>query len=191
MRQTTPAVLYDACVLYPAPLRDLLVWLGLSGRFRARWSRAIHEEWKRNLLRNRPDLSRSQLDRTSDLMDKAIPDCLVEGYEDLMADLSLPDPDDRHVLAAAIHGDARVLVTFNLRDFPHAALAPFGIEALHPDDFILQLFARDATAVISAARHQRAQLVRPPSDIDQYLEILRKQGLIKTAETLAGYRHRL
>jgi len=181
-------VLYDACVLYPAPLRDLLVWLGLSGRFRARWSGAIHEEWKRNLLRNRPDLGRARLDRTSDLMDKAIPDCLVEGYEGLMADLHLPDPDDRHVLAAAIHGEASVIVTFNLRDFPREALAPFGIAALHPDDFILQLLERDATAVISTAQRQRAQLASPPSDTDQYLEILRKQGLIKTVEVLADYR---
>jgi len=191
MRQATLAVLYDACVLYPAPLRDLLVWLGLSGRFRARWSRAIHEEWKRNLLRKRPDLSRARLDRTSDLMDKAIPDCLVEGYEALMADLSLPDPDDRHVLAAAIHGEASVIVTFNLRDFPRAALAPFGIEALHPDDFILKLLERDAVAVISAAQRQRAQLVHPSIDTEHYLEMLRKQGLIKTADALADYRDRL
>jgi len=191
MRQATPAVLYDACVLYPAPLRDLLVWLGLSGRFRARWSRAIHEEWKRNLLRKRPDLSRERLDRTSDLMDKAIPDCLVEGYKDLMVDLHLPDSDDQHVLAAAIHGEASVIVTFNLRDFPHEALAPFGIEALHPDDFILNLLERDAVAVISAARHQRAQLVHPSFDTDHYLEMLRKQGLIKTVEVLTNYRDRL
>jgi len=182
---------YDACVLYPALLRDFLMWLGLSGGFRARWSRAIQDEWKRNLLRNRPGLGRSQLDRVSDLMDKAIPDCLVEGYEALIADLNLPDPDDRHVLAAAIHGEASVIVTFNLRDFPSEALAPFEIAALHPDDFILQLLERDATTVISAARHQRAQLMRPPSDTDHYLDSLRRQGLIRAAQALAAYRDRL
>jgi len=182
---------YDACVLYPALLRDFLMWLGLSGRFRARWSRAIHEEWKRNLLRNRPDLSRPQLDRISDLMDKAIPDCLVEGYEDLIADLNLPDPDDRHVLAAAIHCDARMIVTFNQRDFPRQVLVPFGIEVLHPDDFIQKLFECDAVAVISAAQRQRAQLVHPPIDIDRYLEILGNQGLTKTVKELMVYRDRL
>jgi len=182
---------YDACVLYPAMLRDFLMWLGLSGCVRARWSRSIQEEWKRNLLRNQPNLQHTQLDRVSDLMDNAIPDCLVEGYEALIADVSLPDPDDRHVLAAAIHGDASVIVTFNLRDFPRESLAPFGIEALHPDDFILQLFERDAVAVISAARHQRAQLVHPSIDTEHYLEMLRKQGLIKTADALADYRDRL
>jgi len=184
-------VLYDACVLYPALLRDFLMWLGLSGCIQARWSRTIQDEWKRNVLRNRPGLSRSQLDRVSDLMDKAIPDCLVEGYEDLMVDLHLPDPDDRHVLAAAIHGEASVIVTFNLRDFPRGVLAPFGIEALHPDDFILQLLEQDATAVISAAQRQRAQLVHPSFNTDHYLEMLRKQGLIKTVDALATYRDRL
>jgi len=124
-------------------------------------------------------------------MDNAIPGCLVEGYEALIADLSLPDPNDRHVLAAAIHGDASVIVTFNLRDFPREALAPFGIEARHPDDFILQLLERDVTAVISAAQRQRAQLLRPPSNTDHYLETLHKQGLTKTVNALAAYRNRL
>ena len=68
---------YDACVLYPAPLRDFLMWLALSGCFRARWSADIHDEWKRNLLRNRADLTAGQLDRTASLMDRAIPDALV------------------------------------------------------------------------------------------------------------------
>jgi hypothetical protein len=94
-------VVYDACVLYPAPLRDFLMWLGLSGQFRARWSAQIHNEWKRNLLANRSDLTGEQLDRTSALMDKAIPDGLVTGYEPLIEGLTLPDADDRHVLAAA------------------------------------------------------------------------------------------
>jgi hypothetical protein len=91
---------YDACVLYPAPLRDFLMWLGLLGRFRARWSPQIHDEWKRNLLLNRPDLTRAQLDRTSGLMDLAIPDGLVIGHETLIAGLNLPDVDDRHVLTS-------------------------------------------------------------------------------------------
>lgn len=85
MRHSPFTAIFDACVLYPAPLRDFLMWLGLSGRFRARWSRDIHEEWKRNLLLNRPDLTRSQVDRTSDLMNRAIPDALVDGYEELIA----------------------------------------------------------------------------------------------------------
>jgi hypothetical protein len=92
MRHSPFTAVYDACVLYPAPLRDFLMWLGLSGRFRARWSAQIHGEWKRNVLKNRPDISPEQLDRTSSLMDQAIPDALVTGYESLVAGLTLPDP---------------------------------------------------------------------------------------------------
>ena len=127
MRHSPFTAVYDACVLYPAPLRDFLIWLGLSGRFRARWSAQIHDEWKRNLLLNRRDLIPEQLDRTSALMDRAIPDGLVTGHETLISGLNLPDPDDRHVLAAAIRSSASVIVTFNQKDFPAAALAPFGI----------------------------------------------------------------
>lgn len=124
MRHSPFTAVYDACVLYPAPLRDLLMWLALSGRFRARWTQEIHGEWKRNLLKNRTDLTMEQLDRTSELMDRAIPDACVCDYEALITGLSLPDPNDRHVLAAAIRCGAGVIVTFNLKDFPDTCLAP-------------------------------------------------------------------
>jgi predicted nucleic acid-binding protein len=114
--------LYDACVLYPAPLRDLLMQLALSGRFRAKWTNAIHDEWIRSLLRERPDLKPEQLERTRTLMNAHVRDCLVGNYESLISSLSLPDPDDRHVLAAAIRARADVIVTFNLKDFPAEAL---------------------------------------------------------------------
>ena len=140
MRHSSFTAVYDACVLYPAPLRDFLMWLALSGLYRARWTEEIHCEWKRNLLKNRPDLTIEQLDRTSQLMDLAIPDACVDSYEDLIVGLSLPDDDDRHVLAAAIRCGADVIVTFNLKDFPIRSLEPFGIEAQHPDEFVENLF---------------------------------------------------
>ena len=164
------------------------MWLGISGCFRARWSNEIHEEWKRNLLRNRPDLSRAQLDRTADLMIRAIPDGLVEGYESLIEGLHLPDSKDRHVLAAAIRCGAAVIVTFNQRDFPPSALKPFGIEAQHPDEFVEYLLDLDPAAVVTAAKRQRAQLTNPPIDTNRYLEILLKQGLAQTTRALANYR---
>lgn len=188
MRHSPFTAIFDACVLYPAPLRDFLMWLGLSGRFRARWSRDIHEEWKRNLLLNRPDLTRSQVDRTSDLMDRAIPDGLVDGYEELIAALTLPDPHDRHVLAAAIRCNASVIVTFNQKDFPANVLTSYGVESQHPDEFVENLFDLDAAAVVAAAQRQRAQLKTPPIGVDHYLEILFRQGLIKTTKALATYR---
>lgn len=110
--------LYDSCVLYPAPLRDLLMHLSLADLFRAKWTETIHDEWTRNILANRPDLTKEQLQRTRDLMNAHVRDCLVTGYESLIPALSLPDSNDRHVLAAAIRASASIIVTYNLKDFP-------------------------------------------------------------------------
>lgn len=187
MRHSPFTAVYDACVLYPAPLRDFLMWLALSGRFRARWSLEIHNEWKRNLLKNRPDLTTEQLDRTSDLMDQAIPDACVYGYERLIEGLTLPDVDDRHVLAAAIRCNASVIVTFNQKDFPDETLGAFGIEAQHPDEFVDNLFDLDPAAVVAAAQRQRKQLKTPPMDVTTYLELLLRQGLNRSSKALTHY----
>ena len=95
-------VVYDACVLYPAPLRDLLMHLALTDLYRARWSDAIHDEWIRNVLAKRDDLTLQQLERTRQLMNSHVRDSLVTGFEYLIPSIALPDPDDRHVVAAAI-----------------------------------------------------------------------------------------
>ena len=101
--------LYDACVLYPAPLRDLLLQLALTDLFRAKWTDDIHQEWIRNVLNKRPDLTLEQLTRTRDLMNSHVRDCLVTGYESLIPALQLPDPDDRHCRGDhAIHCDAQL-----------------------------------------------------------------------------------
>ncbi len=89
-------VVFDACVLYPAPLRDLLVQLALRDIFSARWTDAIHDEWISNLLESRPDLSREALERTRSLMNSHVRDSLVTGYEGLIPGLLLPDENDRH-----------------------------------------------------------------------------------------------
>src|SRR5438270_8631436 len=131
--------IYDANILYPAPLRDLFIRLAQAGLVQARWTEQIHDEWVRNVLKNNAQLSADRLARTRTLMNEAVRDCLVTGYEDLIASLSLPDPDDRHVLAAAIRAGAAVIVTYNLKDFPAETLARFDIEAQHPDDFLVSL----------------------------------------------------
>lgn len=188
MRHSPFTVIYDACVLYPAPLRDFLMWLALSGRFRARWSAAIHEEWTRSVLRDRPDIGTHQLERTVTLMNAAIPDALVTEYEALVEGLELPDPDDRHVLAAAIRCNASVIVTFNERDFPAASLAPFGIEAQHPDAFADYLFDLDPAAVLGAAQKQRSKLCMPSMTTDEFLGTLLRHGLTQTVKNLTAYR---
>ncbi len=180
-------VVYDACTLYPAPLRDLLMQLAVADLFRARWSSRIHEEWIRGVLRNRSDITRAQLDRTRELMDQNVRDCLVTGHEGLIPGLSLPDADDRHVLAAAIHCHADAIITFNLKHFPDEVLAPLGIEAIHPDDFAANELDLDPPAVCDSVKIVRARLRRPQVSVDVYLATLERQGLKATAAKLAGF----
>lgn len=179
--------IYDASVLYPAPLRDLLLHLALTDLFRARWTVAIHAEWMEALLADRPDLSREKLDRTRRLMDAAVPDCIVEGFEDLIPGLQLPDPDDRHILAAAIRVGADVIVTANLKDFPTSALAGYGIDAQHPDQFVRHLVDLAPRAICAAVKVHRQSLKHPPKSVDHYLETLARQSLPQSVAALRGF----
>lgn len=180
-------VLFDACVFYPAPLRDFLLNLALTDLFAACWTEQIHDEWIHNLLADRPDLDRDRLERTRTLMNRAIPDSVVHNYEPLIERLDLPDPDDRHVLAAAIRAGAQAIVTFNLKDFPADQLDPYGIEALHPDVFIEHQMDLHEGAVVSAAKAQRANLRKPEISADQLLQTLAAQGLVVTADRLREF----
>jgi hypothetical protein len=177
-------VLYDACVLYPAPLRDLLMRLALADLFQARWTDEIHDEWIRNVLADRPDVTPASLARCRKLMDEHVPDCLITGYETLIPTLFLPDPDDHHVLAAAIHGGAEAIVTFNLGDFPASHLGPYHIEAIHPDDFVVRLWEESAEVVLGVVRLQRTGLRRPPKTVAEYLATLEQCRLVATAVRL-------
>jgi hypothetical protein len=180
-------VIYDACVLYPAPLRDLLMHVAVTDLYRAKWTDAIHEEWIRGVLKDRPDLTREQLHRTRDLMNAHVRDCLVTGYETLIPALTLPDPDDRHVLAAAIRAGADLIVTFNLRDFPAEALASYGIEAQHPDEFLNYQLDLAVNIVCAAAKRHRASLRNPSKDVEAYLATLEAQGLAQTVAALRKF----
>jgi len=161
--------------------------LAMTGLFRAKWTNEIHEEWIRNVLEERPDLTRDQLERTRDLMNEHVLDCVVENYEGLIPSLELPDQKDRHVLAAAIRGKADVIVTFNLKDFPDEELNKYDIEPQHPDEFIHNLFDLDSNAVVDAVKRQRASLKNPPIEVAQFLSTLQKQHLAKTVDELRNY----
>jgi len=128
-----PRAIYDACVLYPSGLRDLLVRLAEANLVQARWTERILDEMTRAVLRNRPDLSPDRVARTRRLMTAAVPRSMVTEYEGLIDGIELPDPDDRHVLAAAIRSDSTIIVTDNVKDFPAQALARHGIKAERPD----------------------------------------------------------
>ena len=179
-------VVYDACVLYPAPLRDLLLEIAISELVAAKWTEDIHDEWIRNLLLNRPELE-EKLPHTKALMNRAVPDALVDGYQSLIDGLVLPDENDRHVLAAAIKCHAQIIVTFNLKDFPNDILVGFGIEAMHPDEFIEHQFGLSPGVVISCAKRVRARLKNPVMTREEYLEVLASQRLPVTADLLKEF----
>ncbi len=161
--------------------------LAPTGLFRAKWSAEIHEEWISALLRNRPDLTRTKLERTRMLMDLHATDALVTDYQHLIPGLQLPDPNDRHVLAAAIRASADVIVTINLRDFPPEVMSTFGIEAQHPDEFILHLLDLAPGVVVGAAQDHRLSLKNPAKTIEEYLNTLEAQGLTQTVSVLREY----
>lgn len=179
--------LLDASVLYSAPLRDFLMYLALTDIVRVKWSQQIHQGWIDAVLRTRPDITRSQLERTRDLMDSHVLDALVSGFEHLIDGLALPDPDDRHVLAAAIKSRSDLIITYNLKDFPVSMLASFGIEAQHPDAFVLRLFDLAPLNVAAAASEHRQSLKNPPKSAPDYLASLERQGLTGTVARLQAY----
>ncbi len=176
-------VVLDANTLYPAPLRDLLLSLAVEGLYHARWTSRIHEEWTRSLLLKRPDIA-PQLAALVELMNRSVPDCLVDNYDWLIPGLALPDPDDRHVLAAAITGHADAIVTFNLKDFPGDALVAHQIEAIHPDDFILNQLELRPFEALAAVKKMRARLTRPPQTAAALIATLERSGLPATAAHL-------
>lgn len=179
--------LFDACVLYSAPLRDFLMHLALTDLFRAKWTDEIHDEWIRNVLINRPDITKDQLQRTRDLMNSNVRDCLVIGYQYLIPALILPDMNDRHVLAAAICAGADVIVTYNLKDFPVETLKQYGIEAQHPDEFITSLIHLAPPVICEAAKRQRMNLKNPPKTVEELLSDYERQGLTQTVAALRLY----
>ncbi|MCY4198848.1 MAG: PIN domain-containing protein [Gammaproteobacteria bacterium] len=185
------AAIYDASVLYPAPLRDLLMQLALSDLYRAHWTSEIHDEWIRNLLEDRPDLTLQQLQRTRELMDASVRDCLVENFSALIPSLHLPDPHDRHVLAAGIVAKADVIVTCDLKDFPRENLDAYGIEAQHPDKFISHLIEQAPENVYSAVAAVRARLRSPPISVTKYIDILESQSLPHAAQALRAVEARI
>ena len=184
-----PLVVCDASVFYSIVMTDLLLSLGVAELIRPRWTQQIHDEWMRNLRTNRPDLDPAKIERRRQQMDAAIDDCLIAGYEAFIPQLSLPDPDDQHVLAAAIHGQASVILTYNRRHFPRRVVAPYGISAQHPDDFLLSLAQQFSTGVQETLEEMRARKTRPALSQAQILAKLANQHLPKFVAVLrkTGY----
>ncbi|MBT2226482.1 PIN domain-containing protein [Nonomuraea sp. NEAU-A123] len=177
-------VIYDANALYGNTLRDLLIRLAMTGRVQAKWTNEILGEVQRNLAVNRPDITQEKLNKLCRLMNSAVRDCLVEGYEPLVEGLKLPDPDDRHVLAAAIKTGAQVIVTSNLKDFPAEDLAIWGVEAKSPDDFVLDQIGLDDRIVWACVQQIADSRTNPPETIEDVLDALEAAGLVESVAAL-------
>lgn len=177
--------LFDTCVLYPAVVRDVLLQLATTGLFRAKWSDEILQELIASLEQR--GISRSTAEAMTALMNRAVPDCLVRGFEPLVESLSLPDKNDRHVLAAAIVARADVIITFNLTDFPETDLEPYGLESQHPDEFVAHLIDLHPAVVVQSLRIVRQRWKRPAFTAQGFLEVLRSRELARAADLLSPH----
>lgn len=177
----------DASVLHSAALRDLLLSLAADSLFQPAWSDLIHDEWMKSVTRRYGNGAaiRSYVIRTRRRMDSMFADALVSGFDELVGALTLPDPNDRHVLALASHVGAAVIVTYNLRHFPVPTLAAFGIEPLHPDEFMELLLKDNLDAALDAIKELRARLHRPPKTQEEYIDLIGTKLLMpRTARIL-------
>ena len=177
-------VVYDANVLYPNTLRDLLIRIAQAGMVQAKWTNKILDEVFNNLRANRPELETAALTRTRELMNKAVRDCLVIGYEPLIEAVKLPDADDRHVLAAAIKAHAQVIVTNNLSDFPPEALHMWQVDPKSADHFVLDQISLNAKMVWGCVQRIADSWRNPPGTTDNVLTSLERCGLIHSVAEL-------
>ncbi len=178
-------IVLDANVIYPAPIRDLLLNLADLDIFSPKWSELIQDEWTRNLLKNRPDLSKAKLLRTVNMMNAAFPDAEVYGFEELIDELELPDSNDRHVLAVGIACKADAIITFNKKDFPNRYLDQFNIEVYDPDELLALLNSLNPSIVRKAFENQLDSLKNPPMTKVELIEVLLNCNL-KTAMKIFG-----
>lgn len=176
----------DANVMYPVNVFDILAQFCIEGLFTAKWSQDIDEEWTRNLLASRADLTQEQVYKRRDQQRMALPDWEVEAekYQSLIEAIKLPDINDRHVLAAAIAGHADSIVTFNIKDFPSDVLDQYDIEAIHPDDFICLQLDLIPYQALTAIKHIRLRLKKPPYSAQELLDSYERAGLTSTVTKL-------
>lgn len=153
-------VILDACVLVPHPPFDTLLRAADAGLYEPRWSAQILDEVERTLV-HKMGVDRARAAGRIVAMQRAFPHAQVDGHENLIAAMR-NDPKDRHVLAAAVRAGAGAIVTANLKDFPPAALDAYDVEALHPDDFLLDLLDLDLPAVLRSLEEQAEAYVDPP-----------------------------
>jgi len=172
----------DACVLYPFHLRNIVVQAAVDRLIQGRWTNEIHDEWMRGLAGRAPNIPHERLEATRSLMNEALPTATIRGYEDHIAAVSLPDPGDRHVVAAAIAAKASVILTWNLRHFPAKEWRKFGLLRETPDAFLSGLYDKVPGLMLGSLANARRNLSKSNISATDFLEILRNQNLVQLAK---------
>jgi predicted nucleic acid-binding protein len=176
-------VLYDANVLFGNSQRDLMIRIARSGLVQAKWTDRILDEVIASIQKSRPNVDPEKLARLRALMVAATPDGLVEGYEPLIDGLQIRDPNDRHVLAAAIRCGAQLIVTGD-KDFTPEDLAPWNIEPKHPDEFVLDQIDINDRIVWACVQQIADSRKQRPETVEDVLSQLERSGLVRSAAEL-------
>jgi predicted nucleic acid-binding protein len=179
-------VFADTNVLYGSATRDIFIELDVGGLISLRWSASVLDELSRALVRTRPDYTVGKALALIAAMTEALPEALVLPPATPPASLTLTDPDDVHVAAAASHGGCPILLTFNIGDFPDTVLSALipPVQAIHPDTFLVSLMATQAVDLLQAIETIRKRLQKPPMSRVIYADHLTRAGLPRTAELL-------
>lgn len=177
--------LLDANVFFSMWTIDPLLSFADSEMFEPLWSERIMAEAREHLPRVWGQATTSGVDRYLRLVNAAFPHAMIRGWEHLESSIRLSDPDDRHVLAAAVVGRADMIVTWNLKHFPESDLASHGLRAVSPDNLLCELFATDPEETMTIMRALVASKTRPPRTMHEEIEHLRRVGNERFAALLA------
>lgn len=170
-------IICDACILYPFHLRNILVQASVDGLYVARWTDEIHDEWTRNLLANIPAIPPERLQNTRRLMEAALPGARIVGYHHHIDKVTLPDLNDRHVVAAALEVRASRILTWNLRDFPVSVLKKLGLARQTPDVFLAELYDHAPQHIVASLANARRNLSKSGVTPRGFLDVLKEQKL--------------
>jgi hypothetical protein len=185
------SVVLDACVLFPAFQRSVLLYMADEMLFQPRWSAKIQEECSRSICQKVPGIDPLKIERTMAQMNNAFPEALIDVDDRLVGALELPDQNDRHVLAAAIIGKCDAIVTANIRDFPASILSRYELDIVHPDNLIVSMIDLAPDRAMAALNAHLASMTKPPITAEDYLTAFQNKGLTQTYQRLLIYAHLL
>jgi PIN domain len=183
-----PIFVFDASILYPFHLRNIVVQFAVDRLVDARWTDEIHDEWIRNLAADMPGIPIERLQITRKLMNDALPDATVTGYRAHLEDIALPDPNDRHVVAAAIAAGASGILTWNLRDFPTMELRRHGLVRRNPDDLFTDLYDGAPDLTVASLASARRNLTKTRFSASDFIDVMKNQKLARLATKAAKHK---